>query len=607
MLNDSATLSGGINPTGTITFRLFGVNDQTCGGAPIFTNTVPVAGNGVYNTTAGFTTVAAGTYHWTATYSGDASNTSVSSICANEAVVISSQLTINTLPNPLIGPIGTVLNDRATLAGGVNPTGTITFRLFGVNDQTCSVAPIFTNTVPVSGAGTYNTSAGFTAVLAGTYHWTATYSGDANNSSVSSICANEAVVIIPRLTLVTIPNPGSGPIGTVLNDCATLTGGSNPSGTITFRLFGVNDQTCSAAAIFTNTVPVNSGAGTYCTSAGYTTVEAGTYHWQTTYSGDANNSSLTDPCVNEPVVIGNPPPGEEGESPYIGIVGNDIAFNPFYFSPKHQQFLYDQTLFDVPVCFGTFPPVVPQTRLGGTGCEQFRSNTPLNQPEICDTTGVVNGVGDFSFFGEPNAVIRKDNAGYYEWYIRLPKKPNGQINVVFQCGVLKPNTFAFEEFNAVRLCAAETGERIGTGFCTSNQVAPNTNPIINSSLPKITAIAYPGPYAPVAFTPFHLTAYKNPGNYNLTIGTNGAMTNNASLQVLDGSANARIMLKACLDKTVITKIPVTGQINVLGEEEFDLEAGDLIQVRIDVPVNNKVDIYCSPQSVRLAGIAEGPF
>ena len=88
MLNDSATLSGGFNPTGTITFKLFGVNDQTCGGTPIFTNTVPVSGNGTYSTSAGFTTAAAGTYHWIATYSGDVSNNGVSSICANEAVVI---------------------------------------------------------------------------------------------------------------------------------------------------------------------------------------------------------------------------------------------------------------------------------------------------------------------------------------------------------------------------------------------------------------------------------------------------------------------------------------------------------------------------------------
>lgn len=293
-----------------------------------------------------------------------------------------------------------------------------------------------------------------------------------------------------------------------------------------------------------------------------------------------------------------------GEDPYIGIVGNDIDGNGFYFSPKHQQFLYDQTLFSVPICFGSNPIVTPQTRVGGLGCEQFRTNAPLNQPEICDTTGLVNGVGDFTFFGEPNAVIRKQNAGYYEWWIRLPKKPSGEINIVLQCGILKPNTFAFEDFGAITLCAAETGERIGTGFCTRNQVNPGVNPIVNSSLPRITAVAFPGPYS-LGFAPFNLTAYKNPGTYALTGGN--PMTNSAALQVLDGSTSARVLLKACLDKSVVAKIPVTGQVNALGQVESDLEAGDLIAVRMDIPGNNTVDIYCNSQSAKLAGVGEAPF
>jgi hypothetical protein len=36
--------------------------------------------------------------------------------------------------------------------------------------------------VPVNGDGTYKTSTGYTAAAAGTYQWTAAYSGDAKNS-----------------------------------------------------------------------------------------------------------------------------------------------------------------------------------------------------------------------------------------------------------------------------------------------------------------------------------------------------------------------------------------------------------------------------------------
>jgi len=295
-----------------------------------------------------------------------------------------------------------------------------------------------------------------------------------------------------------------------------------------------------------------------------------------------------------------------GEDPYIGIVGNDINFNSFYFSQKHQQFLFDQTVFDVPVCFGTtFPPTTPQTRVGGAGCEQFRSNTPINQPEICDVSGIVNNflAGDFTFSGEPNARITKQNAGYYEWFIRLPKKPSGEINICIQCGVLKPNTFTpFTGFLAVEECAAETGERVGTGWCTQDQQDAGVNPIVNTALPRLTAIAYPGPYS-LGFASFHLTAYKNPSTYAFS----GAMTNSTSLQVLDGGTGSRILLKSCFDKCVVAKIPVTDQGNALGETEADLEAGDIIYVRMDVPVNNTVDIYCHSQSAKIAGIGEGPF
>jgi len=302
-----------------------------------------------------------------------------------------------------------------------------------------------------------------------------------------------------------------------------------------------------------------------------------------------------------------------GEDPYIGIVGNDIDFNSFYFSQKHQQFLFDQEEIDVPVCWGSFPPTNPQTRVGDFGCEQFRSNKPINQPEICDVGGFVIDFfkGDFEYFGNPNAVITKQNAGYFEWWIRLPKKPSGEINICIQCGILKPNTFTpFTGFWAVEECAAETGERIGTGWCTQDQVEPPNNPIVNAALPRITAAAFPGPYAIEQWKPFRLTAYKNPSNYAITIGNNPSpehMTNSPSLQLLDGTTNARILLKSCMDKCVVAKIPVTGQVNAGGDTEMDLEAGDLIGIRLDIPINNTVDIYCHAQSAKIAGIGESPF
>jgi hypothetical protein len=60
---------------------------------------------------------------------------------------------------------------------------------------------------------------------------------------------------------------------------------------------------------------------------------------------------------------------------------------------------------------------------------------------------------------------------------------------------------------------------------------------IPAALPMITATATPGPYAPVNFAPFHLTAFRNPSDYGLA-DTNGyPLPNDSSKQVLDGTGS----------------------------------------------------------------------
>ena len=310
-------------------------------------------------------------------------------------------------------------------------------------------------------------------------------------------------------------------------------------------------------------------------------------------------------------------PAMAGEDPYIAIVGKDCVPGvtnavgqgctdgkavPFYFSPKYQQFMYDENdpaNFAIPTSFGTFPKAGQYTRVGSSGQEMYRSMTANNQVEVC-----YQGLLDDGIQGNPNSKTPAGNAGFYEWYINLPKKPSGEINIVIQCGVLKPNALAFYPTSAIELCAAETGEWIGPGLCDRDGVDPGVNPINQFALPKIRAIAYPGAYN-LNFTPFHLTAFKNPSAYTLAFEFySGAMSNNTNSQVLDGSSNARVLLKACMDKSVVTKLPVTGQLNALGETETDLVAGDIIYVRMDVPRQNTVDIYCHAQSVRMQGVGE---
>jgi hypothetical protein len=87
---DTATLSDGFNPTGTITFDLYR-NDNSCSDPTniVFTDTVPVAGNGAYMS-GSFVVTMDGDYMWQADYSGDANNLPFTSTCpdANESFTV---------------------------------------------------------------------------------------------------------------------------------------------------------------------------------------------------------------------------------------------------------------------------------------------------------------------------------------------------------------------------------------------------------------------------------------------------------------------------------------------------------------------------------------
>jgi len=197
-INTSGTLSGGVSPTGYITYVVYGPDDATCSRAPAWVTFTHVYGDGYYSS-AHYLTNAAGTYRWIAWYSGDAKNSPTPiSACRNPsgaAIVSKRNVTLSGAASPLL-PAGAVTN-TATLGNGsgpAGPTGTITFRLFGPNNLTCAGAPIFTSVRTVAGNGAYM-SAPFTLRVAGRYTWTVTYSGDANNYSAYTGCdpANQVI------------------------------------------------------------------------------------------------------------------------------------------------------------------------------------------------------------------------------------------------------------------------------------------------------------------------------------------------------------------------------------------------------------------------------
>jgi hypothetical protein len=102
---------------------------------------------------------------------------------------------------------GVNLTASARLGGGYGETGTITFTLYAPNNTV-----VHTETVAVSGNGTYKTPNGFLPKVRGTYQWVASYSGDANNKSAGTAKGSTPEIVV-----------GPGP--TVVGEALYLVGG----------------------------------------------------------------------------------------------------------------------------------------------------------------------------------------------------------------------------------------------------------------------------------------------------------------------------------------------------------------------------------------------
>jgi uncharacterized repeat protein (TIGR01451 family) len=309
-ISDSAVLDGSTSDsTGTITFNLYGPG-AGCSGNPVFTATEAVDGDGTYGPVT-FTPTTAGVYHWIASYDGDAHNLGSTGACLESGendTVNKVTPTIATQASAAV-TVGATITDTATVSGGNSPTGTVSFALYGPADPDCLAAAVFTSADrPLSG-GTA-TSEAFTTDAVGTYHWIATYNGDANNNSVSGACgdANESVVVNPATpsistSLVAGAKTGAAigvTIGTSVHDTSTLSGATaDAGGTVHYQVF--SDSNCQTVEADAGTIDVVDGVPGNSLSIVFS--HAGTFYWQADYSGDAKNTSASSACNLETVTV----------------------------------------------------------------------------------------------------------------------------------------------------------------------------------------------------------------------------------------------------------------------------------------------------------------
>jgi hypothetical protein len=103
-ITDTAALSGGSSPTGQVRFDVFGPDNATCTGTPVFTSTGALSTdtNGLTATSESYTPTSAGTYQFVAHYLGDATNSAVDGACtdSNESVIVSPSSSSSSSDSP---------------------------------------------------------------------------------------------------------------------------------------------------------------------------------------------------------------------------------------------------------------------------------------------------------------------------------------------------------------------------------------------------------------------------------------------------------------------------------------------------------------------------
>jgi hypothetical protein len=295
-VHDSATLTGATGDAGgTVTYSAY-AGANTCSGTDLLNSTKTVT-NGIVPDSDAFTPTAAGTYSFQAVYSGDANNNGATSDCSTEQLLVKANPSITTTLSATSVDVGSTVQDSATLSGATSDAGGIvTYTVY--TNNTCTTGARDAGTVTVTN-GVVPDSNALAFNSTGTFYWQAFYSGDTNNNGATSTCTDETLVV-NKLQ----PNAATAQ-NLIPNDNFTLSGGFNPTGSITFNLYDPSDATCAGTPALTQTVNVN-GNGTYSTTnTTFIASTEGTWRWKSSYSGDGNNQSATSSCGTERFTIAN--------------------------------------------------------------------------------------------------------------------------------------------------------------------------------------------------------------------------------------------------------------------------------------------------------------
>lgn len=255
----SVALSSSVNPSTvqqSVTFTA-AVTPATATGSVQFLDGSTALGTATLSTgAANFSTssLAQGTHSITASYTGDANDTSASSSVLTQTVQAASAVSISTNQNPVV--VGGIVVISAVVTPAT-ATGTVQF-LDG--STVLGTAPL------ASGAASFTT----TSLAQGTHQLTAVYSGDASDAGSTSAVLSESIKLSVGFGLTLSPNPA------VVGQTVTMTVGMSAqaaTGTVSF----------SDGSTLLGTVPLSAGTAVFSTSS----LRQGTHSINVVYSGDS--------------------------------------------------------------------------------------------------------------------------------------------------------------------------------------------------------------------------------------------------------------------------------------------------------------------------------
>ncbi|MGH2407137.1 MAG: Ig-like domain-containing protein, partial [Candidatus Limnocylindrales bacterium] len=268
--------------------------------------------------------LAAGSYGFQATYSGNANYNGSTGDCEPFTITRADTLSSTAVRDgqghdvtTTSVPLGTQVHDEISISGRVDGypfTGNASFQLYsGLTCATGGTALGSAEIVAVVDHGNGQPGTASSSVLtlgAGSYSYLASYAGDGNYKASAAGCEPFTINRADTTTLTDVRDAQNRvgtlfPLGTTVHDTATLSGqvgafSLNGTATVTYDFF-FND-TCNGTPAASETVTVNAD-GTVPPSSGHGPLGYGAYGFRATYSGNSDYNGSLGGC--EPFQVTN--------------------------------------------------------------------------------------------------------------------------------------------------------------------------------------------------------------------------------------------------------------------------------------------------------------